>query len=58
MLLPPDDTDILGEIGCLEEAAVDGLRSWTGSGCRSREADCIVEAIFITEKAGPVDTKL
>lgn len=49
MLLSPDDTDILGEIGCLEEAALDGLRLWTGSGCRFRDADCIVEVMFIAE---------
>lgn len=58
MLLSPDDTDIVGEIGCLEEAVVDALRSWTGSGCQFRDADCIVEAIFITGWGVPVDAVL
>jgi hypothetical protein len=33
--------------GCLELAEVEGLRSWCGEGWRWREADWIVEAMFM-----------
>jgi hypothetical protein len=33
--------------GCLEEATVEGLRSWEGEGCRFMEADWMVEARVI-----------
>lgn len=37
--------EVVGETGRLVEAAVEGLRSWAGSGCRFMEADWMVEAI-------------
>ncbi len=50
MLLSPDDTEIVGETGCLEEAAVDGLRSWAGEGWRFRDTDWMVEAMLMAEE--------
>lgn len=37
--------EVVGETGRLVDAAVDGLRSWAGSGLRLMEADWMVEAI-------------
>lgn len=37
--------EVVGETGRLVEAAVEGLRSWAGSGWRFMEADWMVEAI-------------
>lgn len=39
--------EVVGETGRLVEAAVEGLRSWAGSGCRFRDADWMVEAMSI-----------
>lgn len=35
----------VGSTGCLVEAAVEGLTSWAGDGCRLIDADCIAEAM-------------
>ena len=37
--------EVVGETGRLVEAAVEGLRSWVGSGSRFMDADCRVEAM-------------
>lgn len=37
--------EVVGETGRLVDAAVEGLRSWAGSGWRFMEADWIVEAM-------------
>lgn len=37
--------EVVGETGRLVEAAVEGLRSWAGSGWRLMEADWMVEAM-------------
>ena len=37
--------EVVGETGRLLDAAVEGLRSWVGSGWRLMEADWMVEAI-------------
>lgn len=47
MLLSSDEMEIVGDTGCLEDAAVDGLRSCMGEGWRLRDADWMVEAIFM-----------
>lgn len=47
MLFSELATEVVGETGRLVEAAVEGLRSWAGSGLRFMEADWMVEAMFI-----------
>ncbi len=37
--------EVVGETGRLVDAAVEGLRSWAGSGLRLIEADWIAEAM-------------
>ena len=51
MLLSSDEMEIVGDTGSLEDAAVDGLRSCTGEGWRLRDADWMVEAIFMAPEA-------
>lgn len=43
-MLPPLEMEVVGETGRFSEAAVEGLRSWAGSGWRLIEADWIVDA--------------
>ena len=45
MLFSELATEVVGETGRLVDAAVEGLRSWAGSGLRLMEADWIAEAI-------------
>lgn len=47
MLLSESAMEVVGETGRLVEAAVEGLRSWAGSGWCFMEADWMVEAMFI-----------
>lgn len=49
MLLSESAMEVVGETGRLVEAAVEGLRSWAGSGWCFMEADWMVEAMFIAE---------
>lgn len=51
MLLSSDEMEIVGDTGCLADAAVDGLRSCAGEGWRLRDADCMVDAIFMAPEA-------
>lgn len=46
MLLSESAMEVVGETGRLVEAAVEGLRSWAGSGWCFMEADWMVEAMF------------
>lgn len=51
ILSSSEDTEIVGETGSFEEAAVDGLRSWAGEGWRLIEADWMVDAISMTAES-------
>lgn len=51
MLSSLDAIEDVGETGLLAEAAVDGLRSCWGEGCRLMEAAWMVEAISPTRLA-------
>ena len=47
MLFDELEMEVVGEMGRLVEAAVEGLMSWEGEGWRFKEADWIVEAMSI-----------
>lgn len=51
MLLSSDEMEIVGDTGCLKDAEVDGLRSCAGEGWRLRDADWMVEAIFMASES-------
>ena len=46
MLFSEVAMEVVGETGRLVDAAVEGLRSWAGSGSCLMEADWMVEAMF------------